>query len=213
MKSPILRLPKTFCWLALGASVLVGLSGCNASDGAPSSSDEASVVEDSTPPPSSSPSTEVLPSPPLQLEPIQEEESPPAALNETLISAQGLGPARLGMTLGELKQALGPTVEFSPQSPFIVDFDAIAVRYNNETLFYLLHLAGDPLQDNDHLQGIVTTHPLYRTENGVGVGTSVQLAETVYGKATLSYNTENESREYVRFEQHPATNISFGTQG
>ncbi|MEM9216907.1 MAG: hypothetical protein AAGD25_21480 [Cyanobacteria bacterium P01_F01_bin.150] len=134
-----------------------------------------------------------------------------ANLTNTTVSETGLGIARLGMTLGELKQAL-PDLEFSSQSPFIVDFDAIAVRQEQEVLFYILHLAGSPLADNDPIQGLLTDHPMFKTSDDVGVGTPLHAAEIPYGKAVLSYNTGNESREYVRFENHPATNISFGTQ-
>ncbi|NEP46199.1 MAG: hypothetical protein F6K35_46195 [Okeania sp. SIO2H7] len=132
-------------------------------------------------------------------------------LSDTTVTEQGLGVAKLGMTLDELKQAL-PNLEFTPQAPFIVDFDAIAVQNQGETLFYILHLAGSPLGSGDRIQGLLTNHPLFKTPEDVGVGTPVHAAEVPYGKAILSYNTGNESREYVRFENHPATNISFGTQ-
>lgn len=132
-------------------------------------------------------------------------------LSNTIVSEQGLGVAQLGMTLADLKQAL-PDLEFSPQSPFIVDFDAIAVRKGEETLFYILHLAGSPLTDSDRIRGLITDHPMFKTAEDVGVGTPIHAAEVPYGKAVLSYNTDNESREYVRFENHPASNISFGTQ-
>ncbi|MGK7889777.1 MAG: hypothetical protein AB4042_10615 [Leptolyngbyaceae cyanobacterium] len=129
-----------------------------------------------------------------------------------LISASGIGPAQLGMTVSTLKQVLGDRVEFNSQSPFLADFDAIAVQQADDTLFYLLYLAGDPLGDGDVIQGILTTNPQYQTVAGVGVGTPLQTAEAAYGNATLSHSADNESREYVRFEQHPATNISFTTQ-
>lgn len=128
-----------------------------------------------------------------------------------VISAQGIGSARLGMTLGELKQALGTEAEFETQSPFLVDFDAIAVRKKGEIQYYILHLVGQPLADKDVIQGLMTENPSFRTAEGVGAGTSLQDAEKIYGKATLSYNTQNESREYARFERQPANNISFAT--
>ncbi|MGV2391051.1 MAG UNVERIFIED_CONTAM: hypothetical protein LVR29_31475 [Microcystis novacekii LVE1205-3] len=36
-----------------------------------------------------------------------------------------------------------------------------------------------------------------------GPRTPLEQAEKVYGKGTLSYNTSNESREYVRFVNQP----------
>ncbi|MEB3230749.1 MAG: hypothetical protein VKJ64_07055 [Leptolyngbyaceae bacterium] len=132
--------------------------------------------------------------------------------DSTLISATGIGPAQLGVTVGALKKLLGNGVQFKAQSPFLSDFDAIAVQQGDQTLFYLLYLAGDPLDDEDVILGILTTNPRYQTGAGVGVGTPIQTAEAAYGNATLSHNTDNESREYVRFERHPATNLSFTTQ-
>ncbi|MBD2460403.1 hypothetical protein H6G89_05040 [Oscillatoria sp. FACHB-1407] len=115
------------------------------------------------------------------------------------------------MTLGELKQKLGASAEFEVKSPFIVDFDAIAVRQSGEVKYYILHLAGQPLQDADVIQGLLTDNPSFKTAAGVGPGTSIQQAEAAYGKATLSYSTSNESREYARFEDQPADNVSFAT--
>ncbi|GAB4463411.1 MAG: hypothetical protein OHK0037_15960 [Elainellaceae cyanobacterium] len=177
---------------------LVGLVGCNDAQ-PPSSSPSAS--------PTASPGSPA-PSPPAP--------SPTASAPETtdpslfVISAEGIGPAKLGMTLGELKQAL-PDATFEVRSPFIVDFDAIAVSQNGKPQFYVLYLAGESFGDNDVVQGVLTDNPSYRTDRGVGPGTAIAQAERIYGDATLSYNTQNESREYVRFAQHPASNLSFGT--
>jgi hypothetical protein len=129
----------------------------------------------------------------------------------TRISETGIGAAQLGISLGELKQVLGPEVEYQVQSPFMVDFDAIAVTQNGKTQFYILYLAGQSFADTEVIQGLMTDNPAYKTEQGVGAGTTIRQAETVYGKATLSYNTSNESREYARFARQPAPNISFAT--
>ncbi|GAB4364567.1 MAG: hypothetical protein Kow00121_00340 [Elainellaceae cyanobacterium] len=131
--------------------------------------------------------------------------------DQSLISTGGIGKAQLGMTLGELKETLGAEAEFTVESPFITDFDAIAVREGGEVQYYILYLAGESFGDEDVIQGLFTDNPKFRTEAGVGPGTSIAQAEAAYGKATLSYNTQNESREYVRFEQQPSGNISFAT--
>jgi hypothetical protein len=115
------------------------------------------------------------------------------------------------MTLADLKQTLGTGTEFTVKSPFLVDFDAIAVRKNGETQYYILYLAGQSLTDRDVIQGLLTDNPKFQTAEGVGAGTSLPAAERAYGKAILSYNTQNESREYARFERQPAANISFAT--
>lgn len=141
-------------------------------------------------------------------------QSPVAVTTEVenrVISPKGIGPAQLGMTLGALKQKLGSEVEYTVQSPFIVDFDAIAVRREGEVLFYILYLAGQTLTDNDVIQGLLTRNPAFQTAEKVGPGTLIEAAESIYGKVTLSHNTENESREYARFANQPAGNLSFGT--
>lgn len=173
------------------------LASCNEatpeSDASNSTAPETAVTESPTATPEESPSI------------------PETNPDSNLISGDGIGAAKLGMTLGELKQILGDTAEFEVQAPFIVDFDAIAVRQNGEIQYYVLYLAGQSLADSDPIQGLLTTNPAFQTAEGVGVGTLVSDAEAAYGDATLAYSTENESREYVRFDNHPASNLSFGT--
>ena len=165
-------------------------------------------------PDTSTPTASVSPASPsvAEVEPEPETPSPtPKDADSTVISATGIGPAQLGMTIGALKEALGPETEFTVESPFIVDFDAIAVRQGEEVLFYILSLPGEPPRDTDPIEGLYTDNPKFQTDAGVGPGTSVQEAVQAYGPVTLSYNTQNESREYARFERQPSTNISFAT--
>lgn len=179
--------------LPLCALSLVALVGCNDND-----------AEDATTTPTE---TEVIPEPTETAEPVE----PISEAERYQISAEGIGVARLGMTLGDLKQTLGDTAQFEVKSPFIVDFDAIAVRQNGEIQFYILYLAGEPAGDDEPIQGLWTDNPAYTTADGVGTGTLISTAEDAYGDATLSFNYDNEGREYVRFANHPAPNISFGT--
>jgi hypothetical protein len=179
------------------ASVTVLLAGCGQT--ADSSSTESPSAATS-PAASVAPETTASPTP-----------NSAAETNPFLISEQGIGAAQLGMTLGELKQELGSEAEFVVQSPFIVDFDAIAVRQSGEVQYYILYLAGQPLADADVIQGLYTENSKFRTAEDVGPGTAIAQAEQAYGKATLSYNTQNEGREYVRFESQPVPNLSFGT--
>ena len=125
------------------------------------------------------------------------------------ITTKGIGAAKVGMTLGQLKKELGSTAEFKVQSPFIVDFDAIAVSQNGKVQFYILYPAGDPLNNTDKIEYLLTDNPNYRTEQGVGPGTPIKQAEAAYGDATLSYNLSLEGREYVTFAKQPAKNLSF----
>jgi hypothetical protein len=127
----------------------------------------------------------------------------------TLISETGIGEAQLGMTLGELKAKLGDSVQFDQDQPLMVDLNAIPVLKGTEIQYYILHWSSEPFTDSSPIEMLLTQNPKYRTTEGVGVGTLVGEAEAIYGEATLSYNLENESREYVNFVNFPAPNISF----
>lgn len=133
----------------------------------------------------------------------------PPASKEQLISADGIGVARVGMTLGELKQLLAGKAEFTVKSPFIVDFDAIAVSQGGKDQFYILYPTLLRLAETDIIEALVTDNPNYRTAEGVGPGTPIKDAKTVYGEASLSYNSQNESREYVKFAKLNTKAIAF----
>ncbi|NJO73948.1 MAG: hypothetical protein HC833_09510 [Leptolyngbyaceae cyanobacterium RM1_406_9] len=95
------------------SSILLWLSACGTSPVSPEAS-----VPDNTPA-----VEEVAPSPSPSLSNVET-----TVPDELLISSEGIGLAKLGITLGELKQSLGAETEFVVESPFMVDFDAIAVR-------------------------------------------------------------------------------------
>lgn len=124
------------------------------------------------------------------------------------ITGEGMGPARLGMTLGALKQAF-PEATYEVTSPFMVDIDAITVSVGEQVQFYILHLSSDPLGDTDAIELLMTDNPDFRTAEGVGPGTTIQQAESLYGKATLNHHTAYESREYVEFEELPYAGMGF----
>jgi hypothetical protein len=135
-------------------------------------------------------------------------QKPPIADN-FLISEEGIGFARLGMTLQQLKQKLGTEAKFEVVSPFMVDWDAIAVYQTGTVQYYILYPSGTTLSDSEKIELLLTNNPNYRTVEGVGTGTSLTQAEAIYGKAILSYNTQNESRELVRFTNYSPQNIIF----
>lgn len=136
--------------------------------------------------------------------------SPPASATFT-ISPEGIGSAKVGMKLGELKKVLAGKAQLQVKSPFIVDFDALAIVQSGEEQYYVLYPAGMPMADSDVIEALVTDNPNYRTAQGVGPGTPIEQAEAVYGQATVSHNTLNESREYVTFANPPSEDISFRT--
>lgn len=191
-----------FC-LKLSLLLTCGLliNGCARSQNTPIAQ-SVSPAESATVPAPVSPETTSEPT-------ISETASP--TQDPAVISAEGIGPARLGMTFADLKARLGTDVTFEVRSPFIVDFDAIAVSQAGEVQYYILYLQGQTFTDQDVIQGLFTDNPEFTTAQDIGPGTLLQDAIATYGAATLSYNTENESREYVRFANQPAANVSFGT--
>ncbi len=187
------------CFLV--SSLLLVATGCNQVASTPSPS----------PTPIAGSPTPATPSPTPTATPTATPITQPPVPQRPLISAQGIGNAQLGMTLGELKQKVEAGTEFTVKSPFIVDFDAIAVSRAGKVDYYILYLAGTTFNDTDVIQGLYTENPDFQTAEGVGPGTLIREAVSVYGKATLSYNLQNEGREYVRFQRQPEPNISFAT--
>lgn len=129
--------------------------------------------------------------------------------NNQLISTNGIGNAKVGMSLGKLKQILKGKAEFKVQSPFIVDFDAIAVVQGGKPQYYILYPTGSPMRDPNIIEALVTDNPNYKTAQGITPGTPLKKAVAVYGNPALSYSLANESREYVKFAKQPSKYISF----
>jgi hypothetical protein len=119
------------------------------------------------------------------------------------ITPIGIGNAKIGMSLKELKDQMGEGFKFPVKASFIEGFDAIAVTKAGSVQYYIPYPTGTQFTDTDKIQHLMTDNPNYRTEQGVGPGTSIQQATTVYGGATLSLSKENESREFINFTQHP----------
>ncbi len=119
------------------------------------------------------------------------------------ITPVGIGAAKIGMSLKELKAQAGEGFEFPTKTSFIEGFDAIAVTKAGKVQYYIPYPAGTQFTDTDRIQHLMTDNPNYRTEQGVGPGTSISQAASVYGGATLSLSKENESREFISFNQHP----------
>lgn len=134
------------------------------------------------------------------------QKTPSASLT---ISDRTIGAAKVGMTFGQLKKALGSTAQFKVESPFMVDFDAVAVSQSRKVQYRIIYAAGTKLKDTDVIELLMTENSNYKTVQGVGPGMTLKQAEAIYGKATLSYNVDNESREGVVFAKQPTRNIMF----
>jgi hypothetical protein len=119
------------------------------------------------------------------------------------ITPVGIGVAKIGMSLKELKEQTGEGFEFPIKTSLLEGFDAIAVTKAGKVQFYIPYPAGTQFTDTDRIQHLITDNPAYRTQQGVGPGTSIGQATTVYGSATLSLSKDSESREFINFTQHP----------
>lgn len=202
-------------WLLPG--LLIVLASCNLQTGTELPTSGGTENSPASQPLLSAPQTETKTKPPTEEPKAQKKAvsgklSAPAAENRT-ISANGIGNAKLGMTLGELKQTLGESFQFSESQPFMVDLDAIAVSKDGQVHYYILHWSSETFTDADKIEFLLTDNSQYRTPEGIGAGTSVSAAASVYGEAKLNYNTDNESREYVQFAQSPAPSLSFRSDG
>jgi hypothetical protein len=120
------------------------------------------------------------------------------------ITPIGIGAAKIGMSLKQLKAQMGAGFEYPVKTSFIEGFDAIAVTKAGTVQYYIPYPTGTQFTDTDRIQHLMTDNPNYRTEQGVGPGTPIKQATSVYGSATLSMSKENESREFINFTQHPA---------
>lgn len=119
------------------------------------------------------------------------------------ITPVGIGAARIGMSFKELKEQMGAGFEFPIKTSLIEGFDAIAVTKAGAVQYYIPYPTGTQFTDTDRIQHLMTDNPNYRTQQGVGPGTPIGQAVSVYGGATLSMSKENESREFINFTQHP----------
>ena len=136
--------------------------------------------------------------------------------NDLLISNDGIGKAKLGMSVGKLKQISDPDTSFEVISPFMVDTNAIAVSNQGIVQYYILYAAGNTseadratITDQELITTLMTENQHYQTKEGVRVGMPIEEAEQIYGDAILAYNTEGESREYITFGDRDSDNISF----
>lgn len=124
------------------------------------------------------------------------------------ISSQGIGIAKLGMTYQELKKNIGSHMTFRAKTNFMVDWDAIELSQKGQVQYRILYPANTTLKNTDMITVLQTENPQYLTDKGVGSGTLIKKAVSIYGKPTLSYHLGNEGREFVRLAKQPE-NIHF----
>lgn len=107
-----------------------------------------------------------------------------------------------GMTLAEA-QAATPTLTWRYEPAFMVDFSAsCAYRGAVEAFCAMVYEAASETL-SDEIQAIAVLSPAIATEAGARVGMGVAALEALYGEATLSYNWENEGREFLSLAEAP----------
>lgn len=134
--------------------------------------------------------------------------APPAGAlaDHDVISAEGAGDAMLGSTKAQLEAQLGAGWELIEDNGVLVDLYGYDVQEDGEHRFFALGGFGEVKMsvfviDTDH----------YQLAEGVHAGMSIADAEAIYGEATLNWNPDNESREFVTFESGPEGRIFFRT--
>jgi hypothetical protein len=130
-------------------------------------------------------------------------DTPPTIEREALIRADGIAHARSGMTIGELRAALPADTRLGTLAPFMVDIDAMPVVRGADTLYYVLIVAGEQSSDDATVNIVATMNESFRTAEGIGPASTLAEAAAAYGAPTLSYNTNDESREYASFPRLP----------
>jgi len=125
---------------------------------------------------------------------------------EHLITAEGIGAAKVGSTAAQLRAQLGAGWTVTEVAPILVDLVGYEVKQGNTLRFFAL---GDDV--NGPLTVFVADSADLQTAEGIGPTSTIDAGVTAYGAATLSFNTENESREFVRFANEPAGRIFFRT--
>lgn len=119
-----------------------------------------------------------------------------------LITVDGLGPFRAGMTIGEFRAAAGDaTLEFDPY--FMVDLSALCTSGGDIADVCAVILMTDELTDDHTIAFLTSDDVRFRTPDGVGPGVSLAEAEASLGPATLFFSYANEAREFIRFANAP----------
>ena len=129
----------------------------------------------------------------------------PAAAQATQeISATGVGSAVVGSTAAQLRTQLGPEYTVDLAGEVLVDVKGYEVRKNGDLVFVAAAVTGtDDLLPSEPLDIFIVRDEGPTTADGLGVGTTISEGVAIYGDATLSYNVESESREFVQFDNQP----------
>ncbi len=128
-----------------------------------------------------------------------------------LISPQGLGWARLGVSWGALQRALGGSIQ-TTFSPIGWGYNGIMVSVDGQGPFtVVMPQWKQALSPVDTVSILMTHDPSYRTKEGIGPGSTLAEARQVYGAATVLRDAVT-GQEVVAFKTMPWDRIRFGIQ-
>jgi hypothetical protein len=135
--------------------------------------------------------------------------SVPKTSTPQTIAEGGIGAAKVGMTLAELKKNLKKSARFETQTDFTPGYDALAVKQQGKVQFYIPYPKKKKVTDNDQVKILVTDNPIYKTAEGISPGMSIKKASEVYGDARLGYNPKASVGEIVMFARQPGELLFF----
>ena len=126
------------------------------------------------------------------------------------ITPEGIGAARVGMTLDSIRRELAPPLRLGElDERFMVDLVAFPVLAGPDTLYSLVFAAGEAITEGTVPLLVATSHEEVQTPDGVGPGTSLGEAARRYGNPVLSYSVYDEMREYASFPDYTNTRVRF----
>lgn len=130
----------------------------------------------------------------------------PTVAQQTMqITESGIGPIKLGMSLGEARKAF-PTARFERGS----DGEGAAlvdVFLGNDPMMSLgadEDDSGGPVDWSKQIKSIECFSPLCVAPKGAHPGSLVVDVEKIYGKTKNIVQSEIESRQYIEFQSQPA---------
>lgn len=106
-------------------------------------------------------------------------------------------------TWEEIQQRLSKDYQLVWTPRYLEGYGAIEVREKGHALFSLITNSKQTPSANTTFSTLIIESPRIKTAEGIGPGSLISDAVKEYGSATLNYNPENESREFVAFDNGP----------
>jgi hypothetical protein len=138
--------------------------------------------------------------------------NPKKSASSQTISDGGIGVAKVGMTLAELKKNLKNSAQFETQTDFTPGYNALAVKQQGKVQFYIPYPKKQKVSDKNQIKILVTDNPIYKTAEGIAPGMSIKKVTEVYGDAQLGYDPKASSEEIALFVRQPGE-LRFFTGG